>query len=93
MRAVDIHLSFAGAIALQEVRVNVAQSEILALMGPNGAGKTCLLNCLGGFYHPQQGESFFRDQEITSLRPHKRAKLGIARTFQGVPALPGSHSD
>jgi branched-chain amino acid transport system ATP-binding protein len=89
MRGVDIHLSFAGVMALQNVTIHVGQSEILAIIGPNGAGKTCLLNCLSGFYHPQKGEVFFREQEITQLKPHKRAKLGIARTFQGVQLFPG----
>jgi branched-chain amino acid transport system ATP-binding protein len=89
MRAVDIHLSFAGVMALQNVSIHVGQSEILAIIGPNGAGKTCLLNCLNGFYHPQKGKIFFQDMEITHLQPHKRAKLGIARTFQGVQLFPG----
>jgi branched-chain amino acid transport system ATP-binding protein len=89
MGAVDIHLSFAGVMALQNVKINVAPSEILAIIGPNGAGKTCLLNCLSGFYHPQEGEIFFRGRKITRLKPHNRAKLGIARTFQGVQLFPG----
>jgi len=89
MRAVDIHLSFAGVMALQNVKIHLAPSEILAIIGPNGAGKTCLLNCLNGFYHPQKGKIFFQNMDITHLQPHKRAKLGIARTFQGVQLFPG----
>lgn len=79
----DVALSFEGIMALQNVNVHVGQSEILAVIGPNGAGKTCLLNCMVGFYHPQEGRIFFQDQDITHLKPHQRAKLGIARSFQG----------
>lgn len=89
MRVHDITLSFAGIVALKDVNVNVGRSEILAIIGPNGAGKTCLLNCLNGFYHPERGQIFFCDQDITNLNPHKRAKLAIARTFQGLQVFPG----
>ena len=89
MRALDISLSFDGIEALKDVNVSVGHSEILAIIGPNGAGKTCLLNCLNGFYHPQKGQIFLGDQEITSLKPYQRAKLGMGRTFQGVQLFPG----
>jgi branched-chain amino acid transport system ATP-binding protein len=89
MEARSITLRFAGIEALQAVNVHVGHSEILAIIGPNGAGKTCLLNCLNGFYHPQEGEIFFHDREITRLKPYERAGLGIARTFQGLQLFPG----
>jgi branched-chain amino acid transport system ATP-binding protein len=89
MLAENISLSFDGIVALNDITVNVSHSEILAIIGPNGAGKTCLLNCLNGFYHPQRGQIFLGDQEITSLKPHQRAKLGMGRTFQGVQLFPG----
>lgn len=89
MQAKDITLWFDGIQALQDVNVNVDYSEILAVIGPNGAGKTCLLNCLNGFYHPQKGQIFLQDKDITRLEPHKRARFGIARTFQGVQLFSG----
>lgn len=89
MQAKDITLWFDGIQALQDVNVNVDHSEILAVIGPNGAGKTCLLNCLNGFYHPQKGQIFLQDKDITRLEPHKRARFGIARTFQGVQLFSG----
>ena len=89
MQAREITLLFEGVSALQDVTVNVGHSEILAIIGPNGAGKTSLLNCINGFYHPQIGQIFFRDLEIGHLKPHERAKLGIARTFQGLHLFPG----
>ena len=89
MRALDISLSFDGIEALKDINVNVGASEILAIIGPNGAGKTCLLNCFSGFYNPQKGRILLGDQEITSLKPHQRAKLGIGRTFQDVQLFSG----
>jgi branched-chain amino acid transport system ATP-binding protein len=85
----DMALRFGGVEALTNVSVNVGQSEILAIIGPNGAGKSCLLNCMNGFYRPQEGKVFFREIDLTTLRPHKIAKLGIARTFQGIQLFPG----
>jgi branched-chain amino acid transport system ATP-binding protein len=85
----NLNLSFGGVQALHRIDISVGQSEVLAIIGPNGAGKTCLLNCLSGFYHPQIGRIYFRNQEITHLRPHKRAMLGIGRTFQGVQLFAG----
>ena len=84
-----ITLRFGGVVALSEVSVNVGRSEILAIIGPNGAGKSCLLNCMNAFYHPQKGQVLFQGINITQLQPHKIAKLGIARTFQGVQLFPG----
>jgi len=84
-----ITLRFGGVVALSEVSVKVGHSEILAIIGPNGAGKSCLLNCMNAFYHPQKGQVLFQGINITQLQPHKIAKLGIARTFQGVQLFPG----
>lgn len=89
MKALNLTLQFKGVKALSKVSVAVGQSEILAIIGPNGAGKTCLLNCLNGFYHPQEGQIYFRNQDITHLKSHKIAKLGVARTFQGIQLFPG----
>lgn len=89
MQALGISLFFDGIQALKDVTVRVGRSEILAIIGPNGAGKTSLLNCLSGFYHPQKGQIFLGDQEITHLKPYQRAKLGVGRTFQGLQLFPG----
>jgi branched-chain amino acid transport system ATP-binding protein len=82
-------LSFGGVHALDEVSLDVRENEILAIIGPNGAGKTALLNCINGFYKPQQGEIYFDGQRITRMRPDKLAKLGIARTFQNIELYTG----
>lgn len=80
----DIHLSFGGLKALSGVSTGVRKGEIFSIIGPNGAGKTCLLNCINRFYHPQMGTIFLEGINISRLKPHKIAILGIARTFQNV---------
>jgi branched-chain amino acid transport system ATP-binding protein len=82
-------LSFGGVYALHEVSLDVRDNEILAIIGPNGAGKTALLNCINGFYKPQEGEIFYDGKRITRMRPDKLAKLGIARTFQNIELYTG----
>jgi branched-chain amino acid transport system ATP-binding protein len=84
LRVEDIHLSFGGLKALDGVSVGVKGGEIFSIIGPNGAGKTCLLNCINRFYHPEQGRIFFEGQDISRLKAHRIASLGIARTFQNV---------
>jgi len=80
----DIHLSFGGLKALSGVTTGVKKGEIFSIIGPNGAGKTCLLNCINCFYQPEEGKILFEDLDITNLKAHQIATLGIARTFQNV---------
>jgi branched-chain amino acid transport system ATP-binding protein len=80
----DVHLSFAGVTALGGVSFEVGPAELFALIGPNGAGKTSLFNVVSGVYRPQRGRVRFRGQDVTGLRPHRIAALGIARTFQNI---------
>ena len=85
----DISLAFGGVQALDDVSIDVREGEILAIIGPNGAGKTCILNCINGFYKPQKGKIYFEGQDITEFPAHKRAKMGIARTFQNIALYTG----
>lgn len=82
-------LRFGGLIALADLHLDVSRHEIAAVIGPNGAGKTSLFNCLTGFYRPQAGSIHFNGQDITRLRPHKIAALGVARTFQNIALYGG----
>ncbi|HIQ30272.1 MAG TPA: ABC transporter ATP-binding protein [Candidatus Caldiarchaeum subterraneum] len=82
LEARDIHLRFGGVIALKGVDIEIHEGELLALVGPNGSGKTSLLNCICGFYKPQEGRIRFKGHDITKLPPHRRASMGIGRTFQ-----------
>lgn len=85
----NIHLTFGGVNALDGVSFEVKKREILAIIGPNGAGKTCVVNCINGFYHPQQGEICFEGQVINNVSSYKIAELGIARTFQNIELYTG----
>src|SRR5215470_11592478 len=80
----DVHLSFGGVNALDGVSAHVEDGAIFAIIGPNGAGKTSVFNCISGVYHPQQGRLRFDGHDITRWPPHRRARLGLARTFQNI---------
>lgn len=80
----NISLNFGGIKALTNVDFEVYKGEILAIIGPNGAGKTSTINSITGFYSPQQGNIIYEGDNISPLSPSKRAKLGIARTFQNI---------
>lgn len=78
----SVSVNFGGVTALRDVDLKVAEKSIHAVIGPNGAGKTTLLNVISGFVKPRQGRVLYEGRDITKLSPHKRAKLGIGRTFQ-----------
>ncbi len=85
----DVHLSFGGIHALSGVSLRARQGEITAIIGPNGAGKTSLFNTISGFYRPQQGRVRLEGHDITGAPPHRRAAMGLARTFQNVALFRG----
>ncbi|MDD4996561.1 MAG: ABC transporter ATP-binding protein [Syntrophales bacterium] len=84
-----VSLRFGGVTALDRIDLAVHTGELFALIGPNGAGKTSLLNCVTGFYRPQQGKILFNGRDITHLPPHKLVRVGIGRTFQNIELFPG----
>ena len=85
----QISLSFGGVRALEDINFDISKKEIFAIIGPNGAGKTSMLNVINGFYHPQQGEIYFKGLHRKQMRPHDAAVQGIARTFQNVALFKG----
>ena len=89
IRIENLCLSFKGIKALDNVSLEIRDNEILAIIGPNGAGKTCLLNCINGFYKPQEGEIYYEGQNIARIRPDRAARLGLARTFQNIELYTG----
>ncbi|MFF3324021.1 ABC transporter ATP-binding protein [Streptomyces sp. NPDC002889] len=89
--AVDgVTVRFAGVKALDDVSFEVRPGHIHAVIGPNGAGKSTLFNVLSAVYRPVSGSVRFHGTELTRLRPHRLAALGVARTFQNIALLPGA---
>jgi branched-chain amino acid transport system ATP-binding protein len=84
-----VTVRFGGLTALDDVSLTAASSQVTGIIGPNGAGKTTLLNVLCGFVRPQSGTISFDGRPLIRLRPHKLARLGIARTLQGTALCAG----
>jgi branched-chain amino acid transport system ATP-binding protein len=75
---------FGGLVALDNIDLDVPKGIVQAIIGPNGSGKTTLLNALSGASHADQGSIRVGSQEIFRLKPHRIARLGLARTFQNI---------
>ena len=89
MEVKNINLRFGGVIAIQDVSFDILEGEIRAIIGPNGAGKSSMLNVINGFYHPQEGEIWYKGEKRPSMEPYEIAKTGIARTFQNIALFKG----
>ena len=89
MEMKNITLRFGGVEALRDISFDIREGEIRAIIGPNGAGKSSMLNVISGFYHPQEGEVWFRGQRRPAMKPYQVARLGIARTFQNIALFDG----
>jgi branched-chain amino acid transport system ATP-binding protein len=85
----QITVGFGGLLALDEVSMSVGRGEVVGVIGPNGAGKTTLFNVISGFVHPNSGTIAYRGAVLRRHHPHDLAKLGIARTLQGIGLCPG----
>jgi len=79
-----LYKSFGGIVVADNVTFSIAAGEIIGLIGPNGAGKTSLFNLISGVITPDAGEIFLRGLPIGDLPLHRRARAGIARTWQHV---------
>jgi ABC-type branched-subunit amino acid transport system ATPase component len=84
----QVHMSFGGIAAVQNLSFDVMPGTVHALIGPNGAGKTTMLNCISRFYTPQQGQISLRshgaEHNLLRRQSHQVASLGVARTFQNL---------
>ena len=84
LEARGLCVRFGGVRALDGVSFGVQAGEIFGVIGPNGAGKTTLMNTISGVYAPSGGTVEFDGHRIAGQRPHRLARLGVARTFQIV---------
>ncbi len=82
MEVTNVSVRFGGVTALDRVSLQVVPGRVTGLIGPNGAGKTTLFNVLSGLQSPDEGSVAIRGRPVASLGPHRRARLGMARTFQ-----------
>ena len=71
-------------MAVSDVDLQIAAGTIYGLIGPNGAGRTSMVDALTGYTRPAAGRIVFGGRDISGLRPYRRARLGLARTFQSV---------
>ncbi len=84
---VNLALDLGGREILNNIGLEINPGEVLGIIGPNGAGKTSLLEIFSGRYAPKTGQVFYKGKNITGLRFHERARIGIGRTFQ-TPVVP-----
>jgi branched-chain amino acid transport system ATP-binding protein len=78
----EVAVRFGGVSALSEVSLSVRPGTVTGLIGPNGAGKTTLFNVISGLQAPDRGTVHLFDTDVTTMKTHHRAQLGLARTFQ-----------
>lgn len=87
--ASGVTLTFGGLNALTNVDITIEPGLITSIIGPNGAGKTSILNCISGFYHPNQGTIRYGERNLTNASPHQVSNMGIARAFQNLELFRG----
>jgi branched-chain amino acid transport system ATP-binding protein len=78
----EVAVHFGGVAALDQASLSVRSGAVTGLIGPNGAGKTTLFNVISGLQAPDRGTVHLFGTDITAMKPHHRARLGLARTFQ-----------
>ena len=88
LEIVNLRKSFGGIPATNDVCLKIMPGERRLIIGPNGAGKTTLFNQITGDFRPTSGRILLFGQDITTLSPHRRAHLGLSRTYQIITLFP-----
>ena len=81
--------SYAGVTALSDVSLVLQPGTVHALIGPNGAGKSTFINIVAGLYQPDTGRILIDGVDVTAMPAHRRARIGLARTFQNLQLIQG----
>jgi branched-chain amino acid transport system ATP-binding protein len=89
LRLEGLRKSFGSLVVTDDVTLDILPGEMHAIIGPNGAGKTTLINQISGLTAPDAGKILFAGTDVTALPAHKRALLGLSRSFQITSILPG----
>ena len=84
LRVENLSMAFGGITAVDDFSFSVEPGEVVALIGPNGAGKSTVFNAISRVYNVMRGRISYNGRDITRLKPHRIAGLGIARTFQNI---------
>lgn len=84
LRIDGLHKAFGGIVVASNISLSIQAGQILGLIGPNGAGKTSLFNLIAGVIAPDSGRISLGDVRIDDLPVHKRARLGLSRTWQNI---------
>jgi branched-chain amino acid transport system ATP-binding protein len=88
LQTIGLTKTFAGFTAVNKVDLNVRRGTIHALIGPNGAGKTTCFNLITKFLQPSDGKILYKGRDITRVKPHAVARLGLVRSFQISAVFP-----
>jgi len=88
LEAQNCTVRFGGVTALSGFSFSLEEGELAGLIGPNGAGKTTFFNLITGIVRPAKGRATFLGESLEGLPPHRRTRLGIARTFQNIRLFP-----
>jgi branched-chain amino acid transport system ATP-binding protein len=84
LEASGLRVSYGPVVAVDALDLQVSEGSVVGLIGPNGAGKTSAIDALSGYHPASAGSVRFDGEEITRMRPHRRARRGLGRTFQSV---------